>query len=101
MRGKFERAEAAEDDHGAAATRAALEIAFGELAQALAIVEPDRRGRRLGGEQTPAQRELGLALAVGEKAVMADAVEAVGQRVQEEAAQELRKRDAPAAAVGC
>lgn len=40
----------------------------------------------LAGQQSAAQAELGGAMTVGEKAVMADAVEAVGQRVQEEAA---------------
>ena len=40
-------------------------------------------------QQSAAQVEPGGAMAVGEEAVVADAMEAVGQRVQEEAADEL------------
>jgi len=41
------------------------------------------------GQQPAAQAEPGSAMTVGEKAVMRDAMEAVGQRVQQEAADEL------------
>ena len=54
-------------------------------------------GRRLGIvwrfplmiEKPSAKRELGGAMAVGEEAEVADAMEAVGQHVQQEAADEL------------
>ena len=42
-----------------------------------------------GCQQSAAQVELGGAMAVGEEAIVADAMEAVGQGVQEEAADEL------------
>jgi len=45
-----------------------------------------RRGR---GEQAPAEVELGGAMAIGEEAVVADAMEAVGEGMQQEAADEL------------
>ena len=41
------------------------------------------------GQQPPAQVELGSAMAVGEEAVVADAMKAVRQRVQQEAPDEL------------
>ena len=40
-------------------------------------------------ERAPAEREVGGAAAVGEEAEVPNAVEAVGQRVQEKAADEL------------
>ena len=49
-----------------------------------------RRGGRVGdGEQRAAQRELFGAAAVGEEAIMADAMKPVRQRVQQEAADEF------------
>lgn len=48
--------------------------------------------RRGIGEQSPDDGEPGPADAVGEEAVMADAVEAVGQAVEQEAADELVRR---------
>jgi hypothetical protein len=47
-------------------------------------------GRRFGlGEQVATEGELGGAPATGEETVLADAVEAVGQGVQQKAADEL------------
>ena len=75
-----------EDDHGAAAARAALGGAL--LDGILGPVWRAVPGRRRV-EQPAAERELGGAVAVGEEAVVADAVEAVRQGVQQEAADEL------------
>ena len=64
----------------------------GCLRRRIAGVRGRRRMARLRcrcGEQPAAQRELGGAMAVGEEAVVADAMEAVGQGVQQEAADEL------------
>ena len=47
------------------------------------------RSRRWRVEQPATERELGGAVAVGEEAVVADAMEAVRQGVQQEAADEL------------
>ena len=44
-------------------------------------------------ESAPAEREVGGAAAVGEEAEVPDAVEAVGQRVQEKAADEFVRRE--------
>ena len=46
---------------------------------------------RLDGEQLACAREVLDASAVGEEALVADAVKAVGQHVEEEAADELRR----------
>ena len=64
-----------------------------------AAIEPVRRDgvvdrfggrfRRRNVEQPPAERQLVGAVAVGEEAVVADAVKAVRQGVQQEAADEL------------
>lgn len=90
------RLGAADDAHGIAAAGAVPEIAA-------------RQGWRRqpfaaqGGELLVSQREEPVAEAVGEQAEAADAHEAFGQHVQEEAAQELggvERHDARPAAVG-
>ena len=48
-----------------------------------------RRARRCAGEELAAEGELGLTMAVGEEAVVTDAVEAVWQGVKKKAADEL------------
>ena len=76
--------------HRAAAVRADVERLAGQV-DGGAPASSARR-RFVGwwrGEQVAAQRQLGGAMAVGEEADMADAVEAVGQGVQQEAADEL------------
>ena len=56
----------------------------------LAIVGGGRdRLRRRRCEQASASGELGGAMAIGEKAIVANAMEGVGQRVQQEPADEL------------
>ena len=48
-----------------------------------------RRARRRHGEQVSGLRDIGRAAGIGEQAVVTDAVEAFGQDVQQEAADEL------------
>jgi hypothetical protein len=76
--------------HGACAVWTAVEVASGELAIAFAIIARGRRrwGRR-SGEQSPAESELVGTVAVGEEAVVTDALEAVREGVKQEAADEL------------
>jgi hypothetical protein len=73
-----------EDDHGAAAARAAL---GGALLDGI-LVRSGGRFRVGGVEQPATERELGRAVAIGEEAIVADAVEAVRQGVHQEAAGE-------------
>jgi hypothetical protein len=95
------RAQRADARHGAAAAGADVEVTSRELTIALAKVRRGRRryGRRRG-EQASAQCELGGALAVGEEAVMADALKAVRQGVEQEAANELLGREGHDFALG-
>src|SRR5437879_6252709 len=62
----------------------------GELLVAFAVIAGRGRRRRLGdSQQTAAMGQVGGAPAVGEIAVVADAMEAVRQNVEQEAADEL------------
>lgn len=67
--------------HGATAARAAAEIVTGQPVVTVAVIRRggilDRRRRR-HGQQAATGFQFGGAAAIGEKAVMADAVEAVG-----------------------
>ena len=76
--------------HAAAALGADVEIAAGELEHPLSIVRwhLSRAGRR-DGEQPAHMSYLGGTLAVGEEPVMTDAVEARGNDVEHEPADEL------------
>src|SRR5438270_11681524 len=77
-------------DHAAATARTEIERAAGELSVALAIIGGRCRcWRRRRRQQSTALGKLGGAMAVGEIAVVADAVEAVGQDVKQEATNEL------------
>src|SRR5437867_12186395 len=79
-----------ERHHRAAATWTDVERQPGKLPIALTIT--DRWWRwwwRRRGEKQPTHCELGSTVAIGEEAVMADAVKAVRQGVQEEATDEL------------
>src|ERR1700676_430826 len=53
----------------------------------------DNLGRRCHGEQFPGSRDIGLAGGTGEQAVMANAVEAVWQDMEQETAGELMRRE--------
>jgi len=88
-RGPWTR-QSGDDAHGTAAAGATVNIDAHEVAQALAVIacSADRFWRLLI-EKPADQGELGDAVAVGEEAVMPDAVEAVGQAVQQKAANEL------------
>jgi hypothetical protein len=66
-----------EGDHRAAARWATI-----ERAQRCGGMVFGSRARRCAGEQLSAEGELGLAIAVGEEAVVTDAVEAIWQGVK-------------------
>ena len=73
-----------------AAAGADIQGSAGEALVSLAVIGGGGNGaRRRRGEQTSADVELGDAMAIGEKAVVADAVKAFGQSMQQEAADEL------------
>src|SRR5207245_1422154 len=77
-------------DHAAAAERTEVERTAGDLLVALAVIGGAGRRRRLGGcQQTAVMSELGDAHTIRQIAVVADAMEAVGQDVEQEAADEL------------
>src|SRR5271170_1913566 len=80
----------AEPDHGTATARAAIGPVRGDGILDLF----GGRSLRWRVEQPATERELGGALAVGEEAVVADAMEAIRQGVQQKAPDELigRKR---------
>jgi len=86
-----------EHDHGATAGRASI----GRVRWDGILDRFGGRFLRWRVEQPATERELGGALAVGEAAVVADAMEAVRQGVQQEAPDELvgRKRHEPGLAV--
>ena len=78
------------DEDGLPALRTELGVVAGECRQELAAV--GRLGQQWGtggGQQLTAEREFGGAVAVGQEAVIADALKAFGQNVQQEAANEL------------
>jgi hypothetical protein len=77
--------ERSQRQHRAATTRTGIERDAGELSITLAIVGRWRRRSK----KLSALGELGTAVAIGQEAIMADAVEAIRQRMQEEAADEL------------
>ena len=80
----------AESYHATPATGTNVQGSAGEPQVLLAIVGGGRdRLRRRRGEQASASGELGGAMAIGEKAIVANAMEGVGQRVQQEPADEL------------
>ena len=73
---------------------AEMEVGAGESGQEVAA--SGRLGQQLGtggGEQLATERELGLAVAVGQEAVVADALQAGRRHVLEEAADELHGGD--------
>jgi hypothetical protein len=79
--------------HKAATVRAASSVAVdwrliacGRIDNGVGLVG---RGRGFAGDQPPAAGEVVVAIAIGEEAVVADAVEAVRQRVEKKAADEL------------
>lgn len=79
-----------DDAHGATAAGAAVDVDAHEVAQALAIIGVAADPRRVGLiEQPPDQRQFALPMAVGKEAVVADAMEAVGQAMEQETADEL------------
>jgi hypothetical protein len=75
----------AKRDHGSAAAWAAL----GRRFWSWVVVLLDGGIRWGSVQKLPAERQLCSTVAVGQEAVMADAVEAVGQGVEQEAADEL------------
>jgi hypothetical protein len=76
----------ASTDHRAAAARAAIERARGHRL----IGCHDHRWRHLRNvEELPAERQLRRPVAIGEEAVMADAVKAIRQGVEQKAPDEL------------
>jgi len=73
-----------------AAAGADIQGSAGEALVTFAVIGGGWDGaRRRRGEQTSAEIELGDAVAIGEKAVVADAVKAFGQSMQQESADEL------------
>src|SRR3954452_9648871 len=79
-----------EVDHAAAAARALVDAAAREQRTALAVIarlHARRRGGHVEGGAQP--RELGAPAGVGQETEVADAAEAGGQHVQQEAADEL------------
>ena len=74
--------EGLDDDHVPAAA-GARRTGVGRLVRRVVV------GRRRDGEQLAGEREAGLAGGAGEQAVVADAVEAARQDVEQEAADEL------------
>jgi hypothetical protein len=80
--------------HAAAATGTEVEgVAGGRLGRVEVFGCGSRPQGCRDGQQLTAEREFGGAMAVGEKAVMTDAVKAVGQDMQEETANEFVGRE--------
>ncbi len=90
MRRRARARQNVDDAHGTAAAEAAVDVDAHEVAQALAIIGVAADPRR-GGliEQPPDQDKFALPVTVGEEAVVADAMEAVGQAMEQETADEL------------
>jgi hypothetical protein len=84
--------EGLDDDHAAAAAGTGLRKRLGLAAVGRGMVVALARARRHGEEFTGAG-DVVAAGAAGEQAVMANAVEAVGQHMDEEAADELAGRE--------
>ena len=88
--GRFEHFD---DDHAAALTGGAFyQRDAGELAILVTVILPGRLIPHFGlrhGQKLATPRQLVLAVAMGEEAVVADALKAFGQDVQQKAADEL------------
>lgn len=85
--------EESNQQHAAAAARAQVDGLGGDWFEGLEVVDRGRRVEGCGnGQQLTAEGEFGGAMAVGEIAVMTNAVETVGEDMEEEAADELLGR---------
>ena len=84
-----------DDDHMAAAARAWRAMIGGSAVSLGGIARHCRLCQRLrGGDQLPGARDIGFAAGAGEQPVVADAVESLGQDVEQEAPDELVGRRA-------